>query len=158
MTRARRILFGSFAERLSTAVFTDDWWLFRASDVKLDTEARTTFELETSLRAFAPDRIPSKLDPNWFQTVAPIGLSLRPADLADSPLSLGFVACNVIPNSVDGGQSEDLAYPFILVENRTRLHLEFSTTGPPEDITRQIVRAFCHRLLWQGAIGAHVAE
>jgi hypothetical protein len=158
MTRARRVLFGSFGERLSTAVFIDDWWLFRASDVKLDTEARTTFELETSLRALAPDRIPNKPDPNWFQTLAPIGLSLRPADLADSPLSLGFVASRVNSNSVVGGQSEDLAYPFILVESEARLHLEFSTTGPAEDIKRQIVRAFCHRLLWQGTIGAPVAE
>jgi hypothetical protein len=151
MTRTARTLFGSFGERLSAAVFADGWWFFRASDVELLTENRTSHELETFLHRSATlgRALPDKVDLQWFRTVAPIGLQLDAAVLAAIPLVLGLVACRVQDDPTSNAPLLDLAYPFILSEEETRLRVQFSTAGPTDEIQQQILVAFGQRLLWQ---------
>jgi hypothetical protein len=152
MTRRARTLFGSFGERLSAAVFADGWWFFRASDVELLTENRTSHEFETFLHrsaTLARRALPDKTDLQWFRTVAPIGLQLDAAVLAAIPLVLGLVACRAHDDPTSNAPLLDLAYPFILLEEETRLRVQFSTTGPADEIQQQILVAFGQRLLWQ---------
>jgi hypothetical protein len=155
MTRIAKTFFGSFGERLSTAVYADGWWFFRASDVELETETRVSHDLaaflpESATKALRP--VPKRMDLEWFRDVAPIGLQLQPDAMIESPLLLGLVACRVQDDRLKGGLVEDLAYPFLVAEHEGRLLLQFSTTGPAPEDQRRIIVAFGQRLLWQTTV------
>jgi hypothetical protein len=161
MTRTARTLFGSFGKRLSTAVFADDWWFFHASEVELETETRRSHDLAVFLPESATKAIrylPKRVDLAWFREVAPIGLQLQPDVIAASPLRLGLVASRVSDNRSEGVPLEDLAYPFLAVEQEDQIALQFSTSGPEPEIQRRILVAFGQRLLWQPAAEHGVAH
>jgi hypothetical protein len=151
MTHSSTTLFGSFADRLSTPVFADGWWLFRASQVELEGDGRLSHDLSAFLPECAPKPLrpqPVLVDAAWFRTVAPIGLQLGLEDkLQDAPLLLGFVAVRVHDDRPTSPGIQDMAYPFVFAERDGRLLLQFGTVGPAPEIQRDIAAAFVQRLL-----------
>src|SRR5262245_7933902 len=129
MSRTSDSGFGSFRERISSAVFANGWWIFLASEVQLEGEDPLRHALEPFLPACA-ERLgrlaPPKFTRAWFQEAAPIGLQLQPGQCVSSPL--GFVACRVQANG--RGETEDVAYPFLVVVREEDIDLCFSRSGP----------------------------
>ncbi len=152
MTRAAKILFGSFSEQLNVPIYSrsNDWWLFRASAVELEGRERVSHRLAGAIAdcAAALKRpAPAHIDFDWFGSVAPIALQLNVGALEQAALPLGFVACRVQDDRPSGGPIEDIAYPFLFDLQDLHLSLVFSALGPTSDIRQQIAVAFGTRLL-----------
>lgn len=146
MPRPVEICFGSFGERLGTAVFANDWWLFAASTVQVD-HPHAYFDLSERLEAGVGMEAKPTLESHpraWVEGRLPIALQVDTTTASNWPV--GLVAVRVEEVAEMGRR--DVAYPFLLTARDARVVLAFSRRGPASAVRESIIAAFLARLGW----------